>query len=375
MDFSLIFGYPLGWIMWLLYQVVHNYGFAIILFTIFTRILLYPLGVKQQKSSARMAQFQPKILALQKKYKNNKQKLQEEQMKLYEQEGMSPMGGGCLPLLIQFPILFGLINVIYNPLLHMLRLPQELITQAEEIAKEVLGSGFIASNAQISVINAVKEFPDKFASLGSDFVNQVANFDMSFFGLNLGAVAPFAWDPLVIIPILSGITSILAMFISMKFNYMNHVEGGNQMKGMTKGMMFIMPVFSLFFAFQVPVGVVLYWIASNILMGVQSIVLYKIYTPEKMEAIFEKEKLKKKGKKKKPSRMQQALKNAQAAQAAQAGTAQSNEVIEEENGMVTYKGELITKKELNRRRLAEARRRDAEKYGEEYKEVTDEDLR
>ena len=58
-----------GWIMWVFYQVVHNYGFAIILFTIFTRILLYPLGIKQQKSSARMAQFQPKILALQRNIK------------------------------------------------------------------------------------------------------------------------------------------------------------------------------------------------------------------------------------------------------------------------------------------------------------------
>ena len=80
MDISLIFGYPLGWVMWLFYQVVQNYGVAILLFTLFTRVLLYPLGVKQQKSSARMAIFQPKIAALQKKYKNNKQKLQEERL-------------------------------------------------------------------------------------------------------------------------------------------------------------------------------------------------------------------------------------------------------------------------------------------------------
>lgn len=371
MDFGLIFGYPLGWIMWLFYQIVHNYGIAILLFTIFVRLILVPLGIKQNKSSARMAMFQPKIAALQKKYKNNKQKLQEEQMKLYEEEGYNPMSG-CFPLLIQLPILFGLINVIYNPLLHMLRLPQELITRAQEIAQQVLGDGYVASTAQISAINAVKADPTKFAELGTDFVTKVQNFDMSFFGLDLGAVATFSLNWLIIIPILSGVTSILAGFIGMKFNYSAHL-GGAQMNGMTKGMLLIMPLFSLFFAFQVPVGVVLYWIMSNILMGIQSYVLFKIYTPEKMEAIIERDKRKKKGKNKKPSRMQKAMKQAQEARAAQEGTKSSEE--SDENELKMYKGEMLSQKEINRRRLAEARRRDAEKYGEEYKEVTDEDLR
>lgn len=363
MDISLIFGYPLGWVMWLFYQVVKNYGIAILLFTLFTRLLLYPLGVKQQKSSARMAMFQPKIAALQKKYKNNKQKLQEEQMKLYEEEGYNPMSG-CFPMLIQLPILFGLINVIYNPLTHMLRISNDLITKATEIAQGL--DGFVTTTSQISVINAVKADPSAFSSLGSDFVNSVQNFDLTFLGFDMGAIAPLAWDWLIVIPILSGITSVLATMISMKFSYNNRIEGAQQMNGMTKGMMFIMPLFSLIFAFQVPVGVVIYWIMSNIFMALQSFILFKIYTPEKMEKILEEEKKKKK--KKKNSRYQQMLKAAQ-----QQGKAP--DLVEDENGMVTYKGEVISKKEANRRRLAEARRRDAEKYGEEYKEVTDEDLR
>lgn len=245
MDFSLIFGYPLGWVMWLFYQVVQNYGVAILLFTLFTRVLLYPLGVKQQKSSARMAIFQPKIAALQKKYKNNKQKLQEETMKLYEEEGYNPMSG-CLPLLIQLPILFGLINVIYNPLTHMLRIPDTLISKATEIAQGL--EGYVQTTSQISVINAVKADPSAFsAALPADVIQSIQNFDLSFLGFNLGSVAPFAWDVLIIIPILSGITSVLATVIAMKFNYNSRVEGAQQMNGMTKGMMFIMPLFSLFF--------------------------------------------------------------------------------------------------------------------------------
>lgn len=367
MDFSLIFGYPLGWVMWLFYQVVNNYGVAILLFTLFTRILLYPLGVKQQKTSARMAMFQPKIAELQKKYKNNKEKLQEEQMKLYEKEGYNPMSG-CLPLLIQMPILFGLINVIYNPLTHMLRLSDELINKAVEITQGLEGL-YVSNTAQISVINAVQQMPEKFSELGNDFVTAIQGFDMTFLGINLGTIAPFGLDWLVLIPILSGVTSILSMMLSMKFNY-NARVGGQQMGGMSKGMMYIMPLFSLFFAFQVPVGVVIYWIMSNCFMGLQSFILYKVYTPEKMEAILERDREKKKGKKKK-SRFQQAMQQAQTTQAG----ASKPDLQEDENGMVTYKGEQISKKEADRRRLAEARKRDAEKYGETYKDVTDEDLR
>jgi len=362
MDFSLIFGYPLGWVMWLFYQVIKNYGVAILLFTLFTRVLLYPLGIKQQKSSARMAFIQPKIQALQKKYKNNKQKLQEETMKLYEEEGYNPMSG-CFPLLIQLPILFGLINVIYNPLTHMLRLPQEAINAAVEIAKGL--EGFNQTAPQLSVISFIQNGVGDFSSLETGVIEAIKNFDLNFLGVNLGAQATYDWNWLLLIPILSGLTAVLSSIVAMKFNPASQISG-QQMGGAGKGMMFMMPLLSFFIAFSVPVGVVIYWIMSNILMGVQSFILYKVYTPEKMEKLLAKDNDKKKGKKK-PSRYQQALKQSQGAK--------KPELVEDENGMVTYKGEVMTKKEANRRRLAEARRRDAEKYGEVYKEVTDDDLR
>ena len=112
---STIIGTPLGWVMWLCYTVVRNYGVALILFTLITRLLMFPLSVKQQKSSVKMAAFGPKMRARQTKYANNKEKLSEEMTKLYQEEGYNPMSS-CLPLLIQLPILYGLIDVIYNPL-------------------------------------------------------------------------------------------------------------------------------------------------------------------------------------------------------------------------------------------------------------------
>ena len=102
-----ILGYPLGWIMWAIYKVVNNYGVALILFTVLVRLALFPLSVKQQKSSAKMQVFQPKMQEIQKKYANNKEKQQEEMMKLYEQHGYNPMAG-CLPSIIQMILLFGM---------------------------------------------------------------------------------------------------------------------------------------------------------------------------------------------------------------------------------------------------------------------------
>ena len=90
---SQLFGIPLGWIMWLLYKVIPNYGIVLILFTILVKAALFPLSIKQQKSTAKMAVFQPKIDEINKKYANNKQKQQEEMMKLYEAHGYNPMSG------------------------------------------------------------------------------------------------------------------------------------------------------------------------------------------------------------------------------------------------------------------------------------------
>ena len=135
---SEIIGWPLGWVMWLGYQIFRNYGVALIFFTFVSKALMFPMTLKQQKSSVKMALIKPKLDNIQKKYANNKEKLNEEMMKLYQDEGYNPMSG-CLPLFIQFPILFGLINVVYNPLTHIIRLSKEVIEQGLEIARGMEG--------------------------------------------------------------------------------------------------------------------------------------------------------------------------------------------------------------------------------------------
>ena len=104
----------IGWVLAQIYDLVGNYGLSIIVLTIVIKVVLLPLGVKQIKSMQAMQSIQPKVKELQKKYKGNKAKIQEETMKLYKEAGVNPLGG-CLPLLLQFPILIAMYAVIRAP--------------------------------------------------------------------------------------------------------------------------------------------------------------------------------------------------------------------------------------------------------------------
>ena len=94
-----ILGYPLGLIMRLLYNLLHSYGWSLILFTLLIKLVMVPLSIKQQKSSAKIAAIQPQMQEIQKMYAKNQQKMNEEMQKLYEREKYNP-AGGCLPMLI-----------------------------------------------------------------------------------------------------------------------------------------------------------------------------------------------------------------------------------------------------------------------------------
>src|SRR5438093_7108711 len=104
----------LGWVLSHIYDGVHNYGLAIIILTLGIRLLLLPLGLKQIRSMQAMQVLQPQIKSLQQKYKGNKQKLNEEMMKLYKERGVNPLAG-CLPMLLQIPVLIALYSVLRFP--------------------------------------------------------------------------------------------------------------------------------------------------------------------------------------------------------------------------------------------------------------------
>lgn len=347
-----IIGVPLGWIMWLLYSVIQNYGIVLILFTILVKALMFPLSVKQQKATAKMSVFQPKIQEIQKKYEKNKEKQQEEMMKLYETHGYNPMSG-CLPMLLPFIILFGLIDVIYRPLTHILHIGSDVISKATEL---LAGAGIAnTGRPELDILTHIND-PVLTNGLAADVVSKIQNFDYSLFGIDLSVVPTWAWNWFLLIPILSGVTAFLVSMVSMKMNPAANQQAAGM--GAMKIMMYIMPLFSVWIAFSVPVGVGFYWILSNVLSGVQSVILYKVYSPEKYKKEFE-EKMQAEAEKKKLER----------AQRKKIKTENSDEPLDPETEKM-----LLSEKERNRRRLAEARKRDAEKYGEEYVEVTDKDL-
>ncbi len=330
-----VIGYPLGWVMWFLYNFLgNNYVLSLFLFTLFTRLLLLPSNIKQQKNMVKNARFKPKLDALQKKYGKNKQKYQEEMMKLYEKEGFNPMSG-CLPMLIQFPILFGLIDVVYKPLTHILRLPAEAIDRIVEV------SGLPAMRAEVWALGHINELAD----VVPEYMEKIQSMDMNFLGMNLGEQPTWAWNILLLIPILSGLTALASSLITTKISSQN-MEGA----GMMKGMMLLMPIMSVWISFSVPAGVGLYWIFSNLISIVQSVVMHKVYDPQKIAA----EKAAAEEQRKEEERQARIEAKKEAQKARQEGRTED------------IKDEALSQKEINKRKIAEARKRIAEKYGEEY---------
>ncbi|HKM32858.1 MAG TPA: YidC/Oxa1 family membrane protein insertase [Oscillospiraceae bacterium] len=365
--FSFI-GIPFGWIMWALYSVVKNYGVALIFFTLATKVILLPLAVRQQKQTAKTALFTPKLEALKKKYGSDKNRYQEEMMKLYQSEGVNPMGS-CLPLLIQMPLIFGIIDVVYKPLTHIGRFGKETINSLISVANEIGATltNFTAINgndyhAQIKAMNIFTNNPDMFNELGaqqidsfSSIAEKISTINLNFLGLNLGDIPTWSINLLFIIPIFSGVTAILSSILTQKINAKNNPAQA-QIQGGMKAMIYLMPLMSFFFAVNLPAGVGFYWGFSNLFSLAQVYFLAKIFTPEKLKEMAQRDVDKKR------------LQNGTKPYTIETGATE----VKDDDGVAKPK---LSQKELDRRRLAQARRLDAEKYGEEYVEVKDEDLR
>ena len=278
-----IIGTPMGWI----YNVVQNYGLAIILFTILLKVLLFPFSMKQQKSSLAMVRMRPYQEELSKKYGADRQRYSEELQKLYQREGYNPMSS-CLPMLIQMPLLFMMYTVIRRPLTFMAgwSLSEIWNTAVAELGTTVTSAGTtILDNMGKLQITA-----ENFNRYESQILSALKNppLNTTFLGLDLGQVPQDVWKTtfaILLIPALSGITSFLVSYISQKLNPAQQAAGSDASVASTnKTMMFVMPLMSLWIAFGYPAGLGLYWLTSNVLSILQTLVLHKIYDPKKVEA-------------------------------------------------------------------------------------------
>ena len=294
------FGYVLNFI----YGIVRNYGVSIILLTLFIKIILLPLTLKQQKSMTKMQRIQPKLKEIQEKYKDDKDKSAQETMKLYKEYGVSPMGG-CLPMLIQFPILIAFYNVIRKPVEYVLGIAGKELTA---LFKEF---GINAKDAGAQI-----QLAEKMHSAGE------GGLDFNFLGLDLAEVP---WDELkliyadgkinwivltvLIIPILACVTTYLTSKISTAMNKTKNEEKKEETKpqrilspeqkksapntgeSMTKSMTYMMPLMTLFFTFTLPAAMGLYWTVSNVLSMVQTILLNSYYNKKMAVEIEDQDKI------------------------------------------------------------------------------------
>lgn len=364
-----IVGIPFGYLMMLIYKVFKNYAVSIIVFTVVTKLLLLPVNYKTQKNAARMQLLAPKLEKLRKSYSNNPQRLQQEQQKLYIEEGINPMGS-CLPAFIQMFLLFGILDVVYKPITHILRMSKGVRSNAAEIA----GTKLSNLRCELKVMDKLKDDPSLFANLKDDFVKKVSDFSDNFtiFGANLGKTPSVHVDwsrresvILFFIPILAG----LAQLISSVYSQIHQKKTNPNMQGggCLIFMMYFMPLLSVWFAFQVPAGIGFYWIWSALLSFIITFLLNQYFTPERAAVINEKEKEK--------ARIY-AEKHPEKKTFMQRMMEQQELVNQQQNSAKNRKnGDKLSRSELNkvnRDKLKEARKRMAEKYGDLY-EASDDD--
>ena len=277
---------PFGYIIGFFYDISNNYLFSILIITILTRLILLPSTIKQQRSSAAQMRLQAKIKRIQEMYKGNQQKINEETQALYQREGFNPMSSGCLPLLIQFPVMFGLYSAIRTPLTNVLHLGSDAVatlTGAVEKVAEISSQG--RATLEIEVLKHFSSLQGLVSGVSEKDLETVKNFSDSFslFGINL-ADTPQVSEPSIlwVLPIISGLTALLtSIFLLIRQKKQNPDMAKNPMMGCT---FLLSPVMSIYFGFLFPGAISIYWIIGNILSFIQTVVLNYTHKPGKVLA-------------------------------------------------------------------------------------------
>ena len=280
--------WPFARLLQFFYNWTSNYGVSVILFALVVNLVLLPFMAKSKKSMMRTTRLQPRLQELQKKHEGNQQKLQEETMKLYRDEGISPMSG-CLWSLIPFPILIALYGVIRFPLGRMMGLNDKAVTAITQWATD--NAGFVASVQktydQIRVTDAIHANWDSAINALGDFGGKLMDIDYGFLGMNLGTIPSWKiWDfdwsnmsvalpalGLFLIPFISAFLSWLSMKIS---NMANPPQAGAAAASM-QSMNILMPLMSVWICFVMPAALGIYWIANSIFGMARDYTLTKIY--------------------------------------------------------------------------------------------------
>ena len=309
------FGYVLNFI----YELVKNYGLAIILFSILVKLVMLPLSIKQQKTMKKSMKLQEKSREIQEKYKNNKEKMNQEMMELYKRENASPFSG-CLTSIIQIVLLFSMFFLVRSPLTHMIKMdPVKIENYTNEIKQEAEENNQRVTYPEISLIKTAREKLAEAENIKEEKQEEVIEteektevtenvetenvteikeensteldeerkadyekmaINMNFLGVDLSNVpSEDMSNPTVyIIPGLYVISTFISIWITNNSTKKKKKENEKQsaddpMAGATKGMIWFMPIMSISIAIIAPLGLALYWLINNILMIIERLIM------------------------------------------------------------------------------------------------------
>ena len=326
--FANLFGYVLNF----LYEIIGNYGFAIILFSILIKILMLPISINQQKTMKKSQKINDEMKQIQFKYKNDPEKMNQEVMALYKREKLSPFSG-CFSAIVQIILLFAVFYLVRSPLTYMKKVDSGVIEKLEAVVSE---QGNTSNYKEIAVINymnqlenenknveekentEIKENEEQNSS-SSENIEENANseenrekndfnindykeqayINMNFLGLDLSKVPTEDLRDLkvLIIPALYVISSFVSIKLTTNTGKKNKNEkwksDGKEskveeeydaMEQANKSMSWFMPLMSISIACIAPLGLALYWLVNNILMIFERLFLNKFLKDEKEEA-------------------------------------------------------------------------------------------
>ena len=268
---------PFGYIMRFCYGLFNNYGIALFLYAIITKIILLPFSIKQQKSQLAMIKLRPYQEELMKKYGGDKQRYQQELMNLYQREGYSPMSS-CLPTLLQLPVIFLIYTIVRRPLTYLAGFSlSEIWTKMQPYLSQPAFKNATTENFHQFELQLFSELSNANAiDINAKFLGifDLAASPKQF--LQDGWFGEYFW--LILIPIIAGATSYITSVISQK---MNASMSDPSTQGSMKMMNIMMPVMSIMISWGYTSALGLYWIASNIVAIGQIYLLNKLYSPKK----------------------------------------------------------------------------------------------
>lgn len=283
-----------------------NIAIAIILFTLLVKLLMLPLTAKQSKMMKLNSIIGPEVRAIQNKYKDKKGdqnamlKMQEENKAVYAKYGTSQMGG-CVQMLIQFPILLALYRVFQRIPMYVTSLKALFINilgdggngimsaaDYSDFMSNTFNTGTLAkidwSNVNDAVVamnsftteqwNLLKEHFTSYASVIADNQTKITEMN-TFLGINVSQVPTLALNIAILIPILSGVTQYISVRVSQGKS--NQDDSDNPAAASMKMMNIFMPIMSAFIAFSVPAGLGLYWIATAVIQTIIQICINRYY--------------------------------------------------------------------------------------------------